>query len=294
MAQDDIRGQVVDASGSPISGAIVELTKSYQSNPAGDGRVFRTTTDSNGNYLFKEHPDGDGTTQEWHVAAYSHDGTAYVNSFNNPGVTADLPNVIPDSDIAQFEDGSLHPSFSGDTGDYQVTSTSPTLTGTYSLKATVENAGPITSESGLDRYPQTDQRFACYVYIDTLNPNSGLPTVAWGTQDTSNFYEFGYVPSNDQLFLSIVQNGSFTELSSRPSVAVSSNTWYDLEIEWLSDGSITGRIFDVDQSTGDRSGAALQSISASDSTWSSGGLGFNNQSGSGFPTYDNYRVLEAL
>jgi len=34
------------------------------------------------------------------VAAYSHDGTAYVNSFNNPGVTAELPsNAIPDSGV---------------------------------------------------------------------------------------------------------------------------------------------------------------------------------------------------
>jgi hypothetical protein len=36
------------------------------------------------------------------VAAYSHDGTAYVNSFNNPGVTADLPEVvIPDTSMFQ-------------------------------------------------------------------------------------------------------------------------------------------------------------------------------------------------
>jgi len=98
MAQDDIQGQVVDAQGNPVSGAIVELTKSYQSSPTGQEAVQRTTTDSNGNYIFEGHPDGDGTTQEWHVSAYSHDGTAYVNSFNNPGVTADLPsNAIPDS-----------------------------------------------------------------------------------------------------------------------------------------------------------------------------------------------------
>jgi len=36
------------------------------------------------------------------VSCYNHDGTAYVNSFNNPGVTADLPsNAIPDSAILQ-------------------------------------------------------------------------------------------------------------------------------------------------------------------------------------------------
>jgi len=104
MAQDDIQGQVVDGSGNPVSGAIVELTKSYQSSPQDEQVVRRVTTDSNGNYIFDYHPDGDGTTQEWHVAAYSHDGTAYVNSFNNPGVTADLPEVaIPDSAVLQYQ-----------------------------------------------------------------------------------------------------------------------------------------------------------------------------------------------
>src|SRR6056297_3578794 len=110
MAQDDIQGQVVDGSGNPVSGAIVELTKSYQSSPLDEQVVRRTTTDSNGNYIFEGHPDGDGTTQEWHVSAYNHDGTAYVNSFNNPGVTADLPsNVIPDGLVDNFEAASEDP-----------------------------------------------------------------------------------------------------------------------------------------------------------------------------------------
>jgi len=101
MAQDDIQGQVVDGAGNPVSGAIVELTKSYQSSPLDEQVVRRTTTDANGNYIFEFHPDGDGTTQEWHVSCYNHDGTAYVNSFNNPGVTADL-SAIPDSGIEQI------------------------------------------------------------------------------------------------------------------------------------------------------------------------------------------------
>jgi len=99
MAQDDIQGQVVDASGDPVEGAIVELTRSYQSSPTTEETVVRTTTDSNGNYIFEIHPDADDSTQEWHVSCYNYDGTAYVNSENNPGVTADLPrSLIPDSE----------------------------------------------------------------------------------------------------------------------------------------------------------------------------------------------------
>ena len=101
MAQDDIQGQVVDPSGNPVSGAIVELTKSFESNPVEEQTVLRTTTDSNGNYIFDFHPDGDGTTQDYHVSCYNYDGTAYVNSTNNPGVTADL-SATPDSGIEQI------------------------------------------------------------------------------------------------------------------------------------------------------------------------------------------------
>jgi len=107
MAQDDIQGQVVDGAGNPVEDAIVELTRSYQSNPADEQVVLRTTTDSNGEYRFFYHPDGDDTTQEWHVSAYNHDGTAYVNSFNNPGVTAELrSNAIPDSVVSRPADNS--------------------------------------------------------------------------------------------------------------------------------------------------------------------------------------------
>jgi len=106
MAQDDIQGQVVDPSGNPVSGAIVELTKSFESNPVEKQTVLRTTTDSNGNYIFESHPDGDGTTQDYHVSCYNHDGSAYVNSFNNPGVTADLrESFIPDVSV-YIEEGS--------------------------------------------------------------------------------------------------------------------------------------------------------------------------------------------
>jgi len=102
MTDQDIQGTVTDSNGDPVSGAIVELTKSYQTNPQNEQVVLRTTTDSNGNYVFNYHPDSDETSQEWHVSAYSHDGSSYLNSFNNPGVTADLRSTaIPDSVVTQ-------------------------------------------------------------------------------------------------------------------------------------------------------------------------------------------------
>jgi len=93
--------------------------------------VLRTTTDSNGNYIFEAHPDGDGTTQDYHVSCYNYDGTAYVNSNDNPGVSAALPsNAIPDSVVEQFsaqsaftsaQDGTVVSNWPGELGTYTAT-----------------------------------------------------------------------------------------------------------------------------------------------------------------------------
>jgi len=141
MAQDDIQGQVVDAQGNPVSGAIVELTRSFESNPVEEQTVLRTTTDSNGNYIFESHPDGDGTTQDYHVSCYNHDGTAYVNSFNNPGVTADLSPAIPDSEIYQdVEEGDGTTTFSSDSDSWSFSLDSPDSPDDTELMAGFESA----------------------------------------------------------------------------------------------------------------------------------------------------------
>jgi len=165
MAQDDIQGQVVDGSGNPVEDAIVELTRSYQSSPTGAEAVRRTTTDSNGNYIFTGHPDGDGTTQEWHVAAYSHDGTAYVNSFNNPGVTADLPEiVIPDSGVAYY----LFDESSGPTANDSWNSYDATTSG-VTFGATGPGSKTVYGFDGTDAYVYTGRQ---------LNGEYGLGSVS--------------------------------------------------------------------------------------------------------------------
>jgi len=166
MAQDDIQGQVVDAQGNPVDGAIVELTKSYQSSPLDEQVVRRVTTDSNGNYIFEEHPDGDGTTQEWHVAAYSHDGTAYVNSFNNPGVTADLPsNTIPDIGMFQSPLYQYTPATGLDANDGQTAS---------AWTEQLAGAGDATAV-GAPKY-RADQAGSESVEYDAVDDGHDFPT----------------------------------------------------------------------------------------------------------------------
>jgi len=183
MAQDDIQGQVVDAQGNPVDGAIVELTKSYQSNPADEQVVLRTTTDSNGEYRFFYHPDGDGTTQEWHVSAYNHDGTAYVNSFYNPGLTAELrSNAIPDSAIHQWEYGEG----SGTTVTDNIGDISGSISGASWISDSESQGGYRLSFDGIDdrvSYTLDISQYSEWMYCFTIETTSSLaeehPAFSW-------------------------------------------------------------------------------------------------------------------
>jgi len=283
MAQDDIQGQVVDAQGNPVDGAIVELTKSYQSSPTGQEAVQRTTTDSNGNYIFEGHPDGDGTTQEWHVSAYNHDGTAYVNSFNNPGVTADLPsNTIPDSAILQPVPGDLD-HFTGDTGSYSINNNSPVSEGDYSMK--VNDGAEIVSTSGLDAYFEQGQRAKCRVRWDSSGTFHNT-YVLFGAVDVDNYY-FVRVrhDGSPTLRLGVTENGSATPLNDA-SVSVSTNTFYEFVITRHSDDLIECDLTEVG------SESAIGSVSGTDGTYSSEtGIGMRANSPQNH-VFDYYRVTE--
>jgi len=229
MAQDDIQGQVVDAQGNPVSGAIVELTKSYQSSPTGQEAVQRTTTDSNGNYIFDFHPDGDGTTQEWHVSAYSHDGTAYVNSFNNPGVTADLPsNAIPDSVVEQWPAADYDDAddkWIGQLNGYD-------LTGGSATKTTDGNGNTVVSYDGSSGQEHTNSNVAVtYDRISVIivaNPDDTNTRILWSDDTDSTVYgQLGGGGAAKANF----GNNSLTDVSSGSSLAL-----------YLFDGQLVGGI----------------------------------------------------
>jgi len=283
MAQDDIQGQVVDAQGNPVDGAIVELTRSYQSSPDSRGDVFRTTTDSNGNYIFTGHQEGDGTTQEWHVSCYNYDGTAYVNSFNNPGVTADLPsNAIPDSEVLQPTTNDLD-NFGGDTGSANINDTSPTpVDHNLSLKF---GAGGVPSFlgslSGLNDYPDVGERHTLWLHPnDGSGPDDGFPTFVFG-HDSETERNNGYYTQIDYgggLFtITRSDAGSLTEIDST-SVSIPNGP---LIVETLheSDGSLT---LDLYEGSDYPDASPIASLSGTDDTYitdgayDSTGIGFRS------------------
>lgn len=118
MADDDIQGQVVDQDGNTVANAVVALWKQDAPN-----QVITTQADSSGNYIFDSHPDGDGTSQNWHLAAYDpNDGSRQFPSLHS--VSSQLDIGIPDSGLLHNYDWS---------DESTTTSTVPDLAGTDDL-----------------------------------------------------------------------------------------------------------------------------------------------------------------
>lgn len=146
MADTDIRGQLTDADGVAIENATVALIPNYASD---NNRVVYTTTDANGEYVFDEHPQADGTSKEWHVAFRYDDNTGKYNFPSKPYVSAKLDISIPDSAIAHYTaaegvlDSNGNPASDGDT---VVTWEDQSGNGNH-LQA---KGGPIFEASGLN------------------------------------------------------------------------------------------------------------------------------------------------
>lgn len=194
-------------------------------------------------------------------------------------------------DIAKFEQGSLHDSFVGNTGVFEV-NTNNVVSGSYSLENTNSGAGDVIwSTSGLDDYPQQDQRFACYIYVES----NGSGNMGWATQGSEgnlDGYFFDLHVNVNELRVRKYTDGSHSIVKST-SVSLAGDQWYDAEVLWYSDGTFEGRVYDIDQSTRERQ-SQLGSITYTDTDYTSGGIGFHDGSSGGFEWYDNYRILENL
>jgi len=95
---------VTDENGNPLQDAVIALFLTNKNASDGDiNDVKYTRTDSNGEFVIKDHPDADGTSQEWHVAGYYQDGTGEFNALSKPSVEASVGSAIPASVVSQYD-----------------------------------------------------------------------------------------------------------------------------------------------------------------------------------------------
>jgi len=219
----------------------------------------------------------------------------------------DYISTIPDSVADNFEAADADPPgiyesgegiadyYSGDTGSFGLT-TSNVGEATQALQQDHPSQGDfIVSEpgDGLNRYPQQDERFACL-----LRDPQPLPSMLFGATISGvevSGYSVGTNGASDELRIYRWDGGSNTKISSTPA-SLSEDDWYDYEVEWESDGSMTARVFDWDETNEER-GSEIASTSTTDTNHTFNGLGViirGTPSVSTTAVADYYRVLEVL
>jgi len=219
------------------------------------------------------------------------DGTditgATIDGTDVQEITVDGQTVFtagPTNDIANFNSGSLDSAFTGDRGNYSVVS-SPTIEGSHSLTDSASGGETIYASNGLPDLPGPGDTFSTYIRGDG---GSNFQRVLFGGPDGDNCYgaaagSFGSSPRIEKIV-----SGSATGLASGSSST--NGDWFDLEVEFGSGGNITVRLFSVNQSTGSRI-SQIDSVTTTDTTFSTAGLGFQNGSSSRTHRYDNVRLF---
>jgi hypothetical protein len=165
-----------------------------------------------------------------------------------------------------FEDGDTD-EWSGDAGITAQTST--VYEGTYAGKVSSSTSGEASTR--VDSTVQNEQGDTIVVW--TRADNNGF--FFFGVQSETGLsslsgYEVRTNPSGGDFQLVRRDDGSSTTLDTGGSS--SSNTWYRSVIEWETDGTINVNVYDT-------SGNQVASLSATDHTYTSGGIGYGVYNG---------------
>lgn len=225
---------------------------------------------------------------------YQHNGASF-------GVHDALKaSAVPDSVVDNFEDADADPAgvyetgdtltdyYGGDTGDWE-RQTSTVQSGGHALGSIgTTNVSVISSTTGLNEYPSQGDSFACYTQA-TGNNNQESNGIFYGTpQEAGSGSISGYFAQvrygSDSFHLFLASSGSFTELDAS-TATLSVDTWYDIQVSWGTDGSHAVDIVD--------SGSVVASLSTTDSTYTSGGIGFRQDfnTSNSVSYFDEYRPL---
>lgn len=220
--------------------------------------------DGAGNSIGPVH-EGDGTDIQ---TIYQGDGTVLWQ--------ADGAVVIDD-----FERGNLD-RYGGATDEWEVNQNSPVTTGDYSLKKPSGDFNNINSTSGLSTYPEQGD----IIRIDVSHGR--LPQFLFGVNHDESSSEredcYAFAVNEDYIELRLYENNDETILAEASFDTPDGGDYdYTMEIDWGTDGSIICAVLDTDLEV-------LESITSTDTTFDSGGIGFRDRGDEGV-MFDNVRIL---
>lgn len=136
--------------------------------------------------------------------------------------------------------------------------------GSWALQGTTSgNSHQIISTSGLAAYPSAGDSFQYWVYTGEAN----FAFMQFGVQDADSHYAAIIGAAGSQVILRKTDNGATTDLDSQTAADIQPNTWLQVRVDWGASG-------DINVSVLNESGGAVTSVNATDSTFTSGGVGF--------------------
>jgi serine protease len=170
--------------------------------------------------------------------------------------------------VDDFEDGDLS-EYIFDRGSSGVSVvSSPAYSGSQALEISGDNTEMI-STSGLSTYPSAGNTFSYWIRATGGADDVNL---TYGVQDHDNRYFVRVDFANDDLMLFTYKSASSDKLDG-VDPSLSEDEWYEVEVDWGTNGGHTVTLYDS-------AGAQLGRVTGSDSTWTSGGIGYDGYLGS--------------
>lgn len=164
-----------------------------------------------------------------------------------------------------FEDNDIS-EYGGATGGFTTQSTT-VKDGSYAL-ATSSPGGSHLSDTGV-----TTNQGNTYRVWTRFGSSSGSESFLFATQSetsTTDCYMVMLFQGGGEYRL-YRYDGSYNNIASS-AISPSTGTWYEHKIDWATDGTITCTLLDS-------AGSQVVQISATDTTWTSGGIGFRGDNG---------------
>lgn len=168
--------------------------------------------------------------------------------------TTTEPGIIED-----FEDGDL----TEYTFDYGAANTSiittPTYHGAYAMES--QNDAHLY-QTQFPRAPSQGELFSCH----TQGSGGPFAEFTYGLQDAKNFYAVRIRYDTDKISVLKCEAGTWSELTGAYlTFSFLEDTWYEMEVDWSESGDHTLTV---------RGNGNSATISCTDTTWASGGIGF--------------------
>lgn len=205
-----------------------------------------------------------GPVDDFKFAGGNHDYTRSCFQYTN----------FDNENVDDFEDGDLSEySDNGNAPNGFRTSSAQAFQGGYSLRTNTSDGSSevvnITSSAGLDNYPSRGGNLTTKVYFEE---GGGDANIIFGQQASDQFYAVEIDEENTRIRL--LKNGFSSSLDTQ-GVSIPTNQWLRMKVEWGT--TVTGTLYNT-------RGEQLATVSASDSSYSNGGIGFRTFSATGDST----------